>query len=122
MVLLSTFVIKIHWAFENDINRLGVDFGPQLIGLAISTRYYEQALCTIRNKANVLRVCQHILDTADKHNTKEIIVGIPLLEGQKLPLDNKDWLTFNGRMCYDFASALGAVALNRSTEFQVFMF
>jgi RNase H-fold protein (predicted Holliday junction resolvase) len=58
--------------------RIGVDYGPRLIGLAISD-YFGKAkpLYTIKNTCNLTEVASRIYEVARLNSAKEIVVGLP---------------------------------------------
>jgi RNase H-fold protein (predicted Holliday junction resolvase) len=107
VVILSLTMLPME-AFERRRVRVGVDYGPRLIGIAtadVGSRIHPHS--TIINTHDLVAVSKTILAIAQSITAKEIILGIPLdIDGQA------DYYVanFNGRMCLNFSRVLSSVA------------
>lgn len=80
--------------------RLGVDYGPRRIGLAVASGAVARPLSTIHHGRNMSEVMRRIGEAASSYGASEVVVGVPLgREGGftgRLP-------GFNARLCVSFA-------------------
>ncbi len=93
--------------FEVNRYRLGVDYGPRRIGLAISSGRHVRPLQTIPNKGNLTQVAFLITDAACTYTVSEVIVGVPLGSRGGSQESLRDRLpSFSARLCVAFARVL----------------
>lgn len=106
--------------FDRELVRIGVDYGPNLIGLA-STNILGivTPITTISNQANQTTLSLRILSLAQQRQAKEIIVGLPL---DKKGIMSYHSTHFNGRLCLRFSSVLAAVAAQIYPSINVMLF
>jgi RNase H-fold protein (predicted Holliday junction resolvase) len=101
-------------AFQHNRVRIGVDFGPKLIGIA-QANYLGKArsVKALTNPGNFSTISRQIVGIAERLSAYEIIVGVPVDKHGILgygDVENK-----NGRMCLDFSQVLCCWA-NRLTN------
>jgi RNase H-fold protein (predicted Holliday junction resolvase) len=94
--------------FQVNRVRIGVDYGPRLIGIAISgpfgsVRPYQ----TVSNTGNLTALSFDILSLATREGASEIVVGIPVDRRRDIFDEVRN---FNGRLCLNFSSVLASVA------------
>ena len=93
-------------AFDFSMNRLAIDYGPRLIGVAKANSFNSAApLCTISNDRNVSALCLKLLTLAKTHDATELIVGVPL-DKASTKFNAKN---FNAQLVLNFAAVLSAL-------------
>jgi RNase H-fold protein (predicted Holliday junction resolvase) len=95
------------YSFHSSTCRLGVDYGPRLIGTARSTAGLIEPLLTIRNHGNLVLLSEEIAKLAAKFQASEIVLGVPVAPHAEL--NNQRASTFNGKLCLQFSHVLSAV-------------
>jgi len=106
--LLNLIITCFSFNFDHRRVRLGVDYGPQLIGLAFSDLYGGASpYQTISNTGNLCRISEKVVQLAKYHGANEIVIGVPLDKDGILSYDVDN---VNGKLCLDFSAVLHAVA------------
>lgn len=116
---IITFIIVVCnvYAFDENIGRLAIDFGPRLIGFAFSNRFFIKPLFTKRNKEDVYELCNDVFKIADDAHAEEIIIGVPLLSSQRF--NDESPFCFNAQLCINFASAVASLSNHFSYPYKV---
>jgi hypothetical protein len=100
---LSTTEYVAAFSFVVSRPRVGIDYGPRRIGLAVSTGSQASPLRTIHHGENMTLVMRSIAEVASNYGASELVVGVPLgPQGAftgRLP-------GFNARLCVSFARQL----------------
>jgi putative Holliday junction resolvase len=118
-LLLFLINFKFCFGFDRNIPRLGIDYGPRLIGIAISNRLgLITPLTTIQNERNLTAISNQITDMAVNQGISEIILGIPLDQNGRLSYKVKN---FNGGLCLDFSRVLASVIQQRHSKCRVYL-
>lgn len=113
-----------------NINRIAIDYGPRVIGIALSSaspslinnNYYNniydiRALRDIKNNGNLIDISNQILDIALNNQVQEILVGVPLDSDGIISHQVRN---LNGRLCLNFSSVLSTIAYEEySKKFKI---
>jgi len=100
--------------FEKGRARVGIDYGPRIIGLAHSDLFgLVHPYGTIRNNGNLTYISYEILNFAYTNGASELIVGIPLDFDGIMSYAVKN---FNGRLCLNFSTVLSSIATKERGE------
>jgi RNase H-fold protein (predicted Holliday junction resolvase) len=95
--------------FVHKCVRVGVDYGPRLIGLAYSDYFgkvYPHA--TIRNTGNLTKISEDIAKFAMSLRAREVILGIPL-DGSSDGQVSRRVKNMNGKICLNFSFVLTCI-------------
>lgn len=95
--------------FVHKCVRVGVDYGPRLIGLAYSDYFgkvYPHA--TIRNTGNLTKISEDIAKYALSLRAREVILGIPL-DGSSDGQVRRRVKNMNGKICLNFSFVLACI-------------
>jgi RNase H-fold protein (predicted Holliday junction resolvase) len=107
-------------SFDREIIRIGVDYGPNLIGIASTNMLgIVTPIATISNQANQSTLSLRIISYAKQRQAKEIIIGLPL---DKKGIMSYRTTHFNGQLCLRFSSVLAAVAAQVEPSLNVLLF
>lgn len=94
--------------------RIGIDYGPRLIGLAYSDYFGQiKPYLTIPNHGNLISISKEVLLWAKSIRAAELIVGVPVGSNGRLDYHVKN---INGKICLNFATVLASEASN-GTDF-----
>lgn len=104
--------------FNAKLCRIGVDYGPRLIGLASGTGKNSKPIGHIKNDGDLCRVAREVVAAAVEEGASEILVGLPLDSNGRMSHDVKN---LNGRLCLAFSSVLAAVVENECPRLDVFL-
>lgn len=112
------FVATMAAEFQMLRSRMAVDYGPRLIGLAISLGGDARPLTTISNNGNLSLISREVLNVCKCHSVSELLIGIPLDSRGKLggPVRN-----FNGQLCLNFSQVITSIAFNEFPRTKVFL-
>lgn len=114
-VLISTSSV-----FQPVRVRIGIDYGPRLIGIAISNPFgVVTPHSTIQNNGDLCKVSFDIISLAKINGASEIVLGIPLDSNGKLSYKVKN---FNGKICLDFSKVLSVLVERNSPRVSVHLF
>lgn len=103
--------------FQHNRVRVGVDFGPKLIGVAqVNYLGKVRSVKVITNPGNFSTISREIVGIAERLSACEIILGVNLDRSGLLGYDNVT--NKNGRTCLDFSKVLCCWA-NRLTSGKV---
>ena len=108
--LYSSFLGSINdETFELKMNRIAIDYGPRLIGMASSIGRMTKADRVLQNNGNLTYTAEQILHYAKRSGAIEILVGLPLDSNGRMSYKVRN---FNGNLCLNFSSVLAAVVTN----------
>lgn len=105
----ATIVHQSLGLFVHKCVRVGVDYGPRLIGLAYSDYFgkvYPHA--TIRNTGNLTKISEDIAKFATSLRAREVILGIPL-DGSADGQVSRQVKNMNGKICLNFSFVLTCI-------------
>lgn len=93
--------------FLHKCVRVGVDYGPRLIGIAYSDFFGGvHPYTTVRNTGNLTRISESIANFALSLRAREVILGVPLDNSGHLNYDVKN---MNGKICLNFSFVLACM-------------
>ena len=104
--------------FERMRPRIAIDYGPRLIGIAISTISGSKPLCTIKNEGNLTAISREIMRIANANRASEILVGLPVDSDGRMHFDVRN---FNGRLCLNFSQVLTSLVVNEQPKLKVLL-
>lgn len=94
------------WFVERRV-RIGVDYGPRLIGIAYSDYFGAVTpYTTIRNNGNLTYISEAIARLATSLRASEVILGVPLDTNGRLDYHVRN---MNGKICLNFSFVLASV-------------
>lgn len=103
--------------FDLYAPKLGIDYGPRLIGLALGNKLGQvNPFTTITNHHNITEICYEISDLVISKGIIDVILGIPLDSNGKLSYKVRN---FNGGLCLDFSKVLATVIKNECPDAKV---
>jgi RNase H-fold protein (predicted Holliday junction resolvase) len=103
-------------SFEINRARIGVDYGPRVIGIAASIGSDTRPLRDIKNCGNLTAIATKTLDIARHQSATEILVGVPLDKDGVMSLHVRN---FNGRLCLMFATVLRTVCTQFAPDMSI---
>lgn len=90
--------------------RIGVDYGPRLIGLAYSDYFgLVKPYLTITNNGNLISISKKVLLWAKSIRAAELIIGVPVGSNGRLDYNVNN---INGKICLNFATVLASESSN----------
>jgi putative transcription antitermination factor YqgF len=108
-----------HNAFELNRVRIGIDYGPRIIGLAISDPFGIIYPCkTIKNDGNLTDISMFVLKLAKENSASEVVIGIPLDSNGVIGYNTRN---FNGRMCLNFSKVLSSYTRNEFSKIKIIL-
>lgn len=118
-VLFSIVVNSLSVKYNPNSIKLGIDYGPRLIGIAISDRLGKvHPLLTLPNTRNLTEVSLDIINIIQNKGISDIILGIPLDSNGKLHYNVRN---FNGGLCLQFSQVLSCIINKSAPQCQVFL-
>jgi RNase H-fold protein (predicted Holliday junction resolvase) len=93
--------------FEVRRCRVGVDYGPRVIGVASAVGESASPLGDIENDGDLKAIARKVMDTCRAEGATELLIGIPLDSNGRMSYDVKN---LNGRLCLQFSSVVAAIA------------
>lgn len=113
IILVKSLSVKYN---PNSI-KLGIDYGPRLIGIAVSDRLGKvHPLLTLPNTRNLTEVSLDIINIIQSKGALDIILGIPLDSNGKLHYKVRN---FNGGLCLQFSQILSCIVNKHLPQCQV---
>ena len=107
-VITSSSLRLLKSSFDINRVRLGIDYGPRIIGIAVSNLFgIVKPYGVINNNGNLTDISLKIIDFAYKWGALEIIVGIPLDYNGIMGYNTTN---FNGQLCLNFSKVLSVYA------------
>ncbi len=110
IICLIVCALMIHGGnsvFMHKCVRIGVDYGPRLIGIAYSDFFgVVHPYTTIRNTGNLTQISESISNFALSLRAREVILGVPLDGNGLLDYDVKN---MNGKICLNFSFVLACI-------------
>lgn len=99
--------------------KLGIDYGPRLIGIGISNKLgIVSPLLALPNHRNLTRISEEIAELVLSKQITDVILGIPLDSNGRLHYKVKN---FNGRLCLDFSRVLSSVINQNCPKAKVYL-
>jgi len=96
-----------HQSFDLNKARISIDYGPRLVGVAVSDcLHHVRPLITLVNNGKLVDLSNQITDIARAQGAKEFILGLPVDSNGKVTYKVKN---FNGQLCLNFSRVLCAI-------------
>lgn len=106
-LILLLLLILAFGSFDSTKTRIAVDYGPRLVGVAVSDIYkVVRPLSTLSNNGDLCFLSHQILTVARAQGATEVVVGLPVDSNGKVHHNVRN---FNGRLCLNFAQVLNAI-------------
>ena len=119
LVVISLCHVSSIVKFNSNSIKLGIDYGPRLIGLAISDRFAKaHPLMAITNTLNLTEISLDIASIVQNKGVSDIVLGIPLDSNGKLHYGVKN---FNGGLCLQFSQVLACIVNNKIPNVNVYL-
>jgi len=105
--------------FDPTRTRVAVDYGPRLVGVAVSDSLGNvRPLSTLANDGDLVSLSNQILTVAVAHGAHEVLVGLPVDSNGIVHHRVKN---FNGKLCLNFAQVLSATTTATLPNAQVLL-
>ena len=106
-------------SFIANSPKLGIDYGPRLIGIGISNKLgIVSPLLVLPNHRNLTKISEEIAELVLSKQVNDVILGIPLDSNGRL---NYKVRNFNGRLCLDFSKVLSSVINQNCPKAKVYL-
>ena len=117
--ILLFLLCEFHESFDPTKARISVDYGPRLVGVAVSDCLnHVRPLITLTNNGKLVELSNQITDLARAQGAKEFIVGLPVDSNGKVSYKVKN---FNGQLCLNFSRVLCAVVNEKYPQGRVLL-
>lgn len=120
-LIACMLLLSLCCSFEYRRMRIGVDYGPRLIGLAYSDLFGQtHPIQTIKNTGDLIQISSLVLTKARGLGAVEVVVGVPSdFDGRY----DHQVRNFNGQLCLNFSTVLSTLALHKfENKTKVFLF
>ncbi|RYY80984.1 pre-16S rRNA-processing nuclease YqgF [archaeon] len=121
LLAIWMLILTLCHPFEHRRMRVGVDYGPRLIGLAYSDLFGQlHPIQTLRNTGDLIQISSVVLTRARSLGAAEVVVGVPSdFDGRY----DHQVRNFNGQLCLNFSTVLSTLSLNKyDDKAKVFLF
>lgn len=99
--------------------KLGIDYGPRLIGIGLSNKLgIVSPLLALPNHRNLTKISEEIAEIVLSKQVTDVILGIPLDSNGRLHYKVRN---FNGRLCLDFSRVLSCIINQNCPKAKVFL-
>lgn len=123
MLLIAAWIVLLmptfNQSFELNKARISIDYGPRLVGIAVSDcLHHVRPLITLTNNGKLVELSNQITDLARSQGAKEFILGLPVDSNGRVSYKVKN---FNGQLCLNFSRVLCAMVNEKYPQGKVLL-